>query len=141
MIQITPSIALDERELQFEFIRASGPGGQKVNRTASAVQLRFKIPDSTSLPDDVKERLFRLGGKRISEDGVLIIHAKRFRSQEQNRQDAINRLVALLQKAAVPPKPRIRSKPSQASVERRLENKRRRSETKRSRRTLPPIDD
>jgi ribosome-associated protein len=141
MIQITPSITIDERELQFDFIRASGPGGQKVNRVASAVQLRFRIAESPSLPDDVKERLVRQAGKRVTEDGVLMIHAKRFRSQDRNRQDAIDRLVALIRRAADPPKPRIKTKPTKASVERRLKNKRRRSEIKRIRRTPPPRED
>lgn len=141
MIRITPTISIDERELQFEFIRASGPGGQKVNKVATAVQLRFDVTHSPSLPNDVRERLIRLAGKRVTEDGVLVIEARRYRTQDRNRKDAIDRLISLIRKAAVPPKPRRKTKPTLASKERRLEEKRRRSEIKRQRREIPSADE
>jgi ribosome-associated protein len=133
LIEITPYFSLDESELQLEFIRASGPGGQNVNKVSSAVQLRCDMLNSASLPEPVRQRLLHLARSRISEAGVLVIEAKRYRSQEQNRLDAIQRLVALLQKAAAPPKPRKKTKPTRASVEKRLEAKRRRSQSKRLR--------
>ena len=141
MIKITPAIEIDEGEIQFEFIRASGPGGQKVNKVATAVQLRFNVASSPSLPDEVRQRLIHLAGKRMTEDGVLVIHARRFRSQGRNRQDAIDRLVALIRKASIQPKSRIKTTPTQASKERRLEVKRRRSRTKRKRQYDPPLDE
>ena len=141
MIQITPAIEINEREIQLEFIRASGPGGQKVNKVATAVQLRFDAANSPSLPDEVRRRLIRLAGKRITEDGVLVIHARRFRSQDRNRRDAIDRLIALIRKASIQPKPRLKTKPSKASKERRLEAKRRRSRTKHKRQYDPPLDE
>ncbi|MFQ5611647.1 MAG: alternative ribosome rescue aminoacyl-tRNA hydrolase ArfB [Anaerolineae bacterium] len=141
MLQITPAIAIDESELRFEFIRASGPGGQNVNKVSSAVQLRFDARNSPSLPAEVRQRLFRLAGKRLTDDGVLIITARRYRTQEQNRQDAVERLVELVRRAAERPKPRRPTKPSAASRERRLEGKRRRSQTKRDRRFKPGSDE
>ena len=141
MIQITPAIKINEREIQLEFIRASGPGGQKVNKVATAVQLRFDAANSPSLPDEVRRRLIRLAGKRITEDGVLVIHARRFRSQDRNRRDAIDRLIALIRKASIQPKSRLKTKPSKASKERRLEAKRRRSRTKHKRQYDPPLDE
>ena len=136
MIQITPTISLDEREIQEEFIRATGPGGQNVNKVATAVQLRFDVRHSPALPDEVRARLIRLSGRRMSDDGVLILVARRFRTQERNRQDAMERLVALIRKATQKPKPRRRTRPTLASRERRLDSKRRRSETKRGRQSV-----
>jgi ribosome-associated protein len=133
MIQVTPTIAIDESELSLEFVRASGPGGQNVNKVATAVQLRFDVRNSPSLPDDVRERLARLGGKRMTEEGVLVIDARRYRSQERNRQDAVDRLIALIQKAAQKPKARRKTKPSAESKRRRLDGKRHQSEKKRLR--------
>jgi ribosome-associated protein len=141
MIKITHTIEINEGEIQFEFIRASGPGGQKVNKVATAVQLRFDAANSPSLPYEVRRRLIRLAGKRMTEDGVLVIHARRFRSQDRNRRDAIDRLIALIRKASIQPKSRLKTKPSKASKERRLEAKRRRSRTKHKRQYDPPLDE
>jgi ribosome-associated protein len=137
MIQVTSTIALDESELTLEFIRASGPGGQNVNKVATAVQLRFDVANSPSLTDDVRERLVRLAGRRMTKDGVLIIEARRFRTQEQNQQDAVERLVALVGEAAKKPRVRRKTRPTLAARRRRLEAKRRRSEKKRLRRSDP----
>ena len=140
MIQITPELAIHEGEIQEEFIRASGPGGQNVNKVASAVQLRFDAARSPSLPEDVRKRLARLAGKRMTAEGVLIIEARRYRTQSRNRDDAMERLLALIKRAAEPPKPRVKTKPTAASNERRLAVKRRRSETKRLRGEKPEIE-
>jgi len=126
MLEITPSIKIDERELQLEFIRASGPGGQNVNKVATAVQLRFDIFGS-SLSEDVKNRLISIAGKRVTNEGTLVIEARKFRTQEQNRDDVIQRFVELVRKAAVKPKPRRKTKPTQASKEARLKEKKRRA--------------
>src|SRR5690606_30795949 len=104
MIQVTSSILIDENELQYDFVRASGPGGQNVNKVATAVQLRFQVLSSPSLPDDVRLRLARLAGKRINEAGELVIQASRYRTQEQNKQDAVERLLSWIRRAAEPPK-------------------------------------
>jgi ribosome-associated protein len=141
MIYITPNIAIEEREIQEEFVRSSGPGGQNVNKLATAVQLRFDVGNSPSLPDDVRERLIRLAGRRMTEGGVLIIDARRFRTQERNRQDAMDRLVQLMRQAAVRPKPRRKTRPTGASRMRRLESKRHRGKTKRMRRPISPSED
>jgi len=134
MIYITPTLAIDESEIKQEFIRASGPGGQNVNKVSTAVQLRFNVARSPSLPDDIRKRLVNLAGRKITEDGELIIHARRFRTQERNRQDAFDRLVKLIRKASERPKVRRKTRPTLQSKRRRLEAKRHRSEAKRMRR-------
>jgi ribosome-associated protein len=136
MLRITSTITIDENEIHEEFIRSSGPGGQNVNKVATAVQLRFDVGKSRSLPDDVRKRLVRLAGRRINQDGILIIDAHRFRTQERNRQDAIDRLVELIRKAAEKPRIRRKTKPPIASKIRRLETKRRTGKTKRIRRPV-----
>ena len=139
MIRITPGISLDEREIEESFIRASGPGGQNVNKLATAVQLRFDVRRSPSLPEDVRDRLARLAGRRVTNDGVLVITAQRHRTQERNRQDALDRLAELIRRAATPPTPRRPTKPTAASRRRRLDAKTRRSATKRLR-TGPDLE-
>jgi ribosome-associated protein len=132
-IFITPSLLLDEAELEEVFVRAPGPGGQNVNKVATAVQLRFPLERTTTLPDDVRRRLRGLAGRRVSSDGWLIIEANRFRSQARNREDARDRLVELIRKAAHPPKPRKPTRPSAGAKERRLSDKRARGQVKRGR--------
>jgi ribosome-associated protein len=134
MLEITPNLSIDERELQIDFIRASGPGGQNVNKVATAVQLRFDVRGSASLPEEVKARLIRLGGSRVTTDGVLILEAKRYRTQEGNRADAILRFSELVRKATHKPKPRRATRPSLASKEERLKSKKIRSGVKKNRR-------
>ena len=136
MIQITSTISIEEREIKLDFVRSSGPGGQNVNKVATAVQLRFDVRNSPSLPDEVRDRLVRLAGRKITEDGVLIIDARRYRTQERNRQDAIARLIQLIRKATEKPRPRRKTKPTIASRRRRLEGKRRRGDAKRMRRSV-----
>ncbi len=133
MIRITPRIALDESELEFSFIRSSGPGGQNVNKVATAVQLRFDVTRSASLPADVRARVMAKARNRITREGVLVIEARRHRTQERNRADAIERLVELIRSASLPPRPRRKTRPTRASQERRVEVKRQRSTTKRLR--------
>lgn len=136
MIRITRAISIDEGEIEEHFVRASGPGGQKVNKVSTAVQLRFDVGRSKSLPSEVRDRLLRMGGRRITDDGVLIIDARRYRMQQRNRQDAMERLISLIRKAAPRPKKRRKTKPTLASKKRRLDSKRRRSQTKDLRRPV-----
>lgn len=133
MIQITSTISIQESEIEEHFIRASGPGGQKVNKTESAVQLRFNARKSPSLSNAVFLRLKRLAGRRMTGDGVVMISANRFRTQEQNRQDALARLTELIREAAVAPKHRIATRPSRGQKQRRLDNKRRKGDLKKMR--------
>ena len=133
MIRINHQIAIQEREIELQFIRASGPGGQNVNKVSTAVQLRFDVAHSPSLPEDVRARLMKLAGNRLTNEGELLIEAKRHRTQERNRQDAITRLVELIRHATEKPKPRIATRPTKASKKRRLDAKSRRGETKRGR--------
>ena len=136
MIRVTDTITLDEREISEEFVRSSGPGGQNVNKVSTAVQLRFSVAGSPSLPEEVRVRLMKLAGKRVTSEGILVIEAQRFRTQLRNRQDAIQRLVDLIRKAAEKPRLRRRTKPSAGSKERRLEAKRMRSRIKKQRRNV-----
>ena len=138
MIRITETIEIDEDEIQESFIRASGPGGQNVNRVATAVELRFNVDASPGLSADVRVRLRRLAGSRMTNDGELVLKADRFRSQERNREDARQRLIELIRRAAVAPRPRIKTRPTKASKERRLKDKKGRSDVKkfRSRKAL-----
>lgn len=137
MLTVTPDLVLDENELEETFVRAAGPGGQNVNKVATAVQLRFDVQHSPSLPEAIRQRLRRLVANRLTTEGVLIIEAKRFRTQEQNRQDARDRLVAILRQAVHPPKPRRATQPTRAARQKRIEQKRQRSQVKRLRRSPP----
>lgn len=140
MIEVNPRVSLDESELDFEFIRSSGPGGQNVNKVSTAVRLRFDATNSPSLPEDVRRRLFTLAGRRIGGDGFLTILAQSERTQESNRREAIDRLVELIAKACERPKPRRPSKPTHGSQLRRLASKKKHSEAK-SRRKGPGTSD
>ena len=137
MIEITPSILLDDSELQFDFIRAAGPGGQNVNKVATAAQLRWDVRATASLTPEVKERLIKLAGSRVTEDGILIIEAKRYRTQEQNRFDATQRLITWIQKALEKPKERKATRPSVTAKAARVGDKKKHGETKRIRRYVP----
>jgi ribosome-associated protein len=141
MIRVTRSISIDENELTEVFVRSSGPGGQNVNKVSTAVQLRFDVTNSPSLPEDVRERLIRIAGRRMTDEGVLVIDARQFRTQLKNRNDARERLVELIRRAAVRPKPRKRTKPTRASKERRLESKRQRGQTKKRRGRVRSTDE
>jgi len=140
MIRITGKISIDEREIAETFVRASGPGGQNVNKLSTAVQLRFDVRGSPSLPADVAARLERLAGTRLTRDGVLVITAQRHRTQLRNRQDALDRLIELIRRAATPPAPRRPTKPTRASRERRIEGKKRRAKVKGLRQAKPAFD-
>jgi ribosome-associated protein len=134
MLRVTPSISIDEKEIKEVFVRASGPGGQNVNKVSTAVQLRFDVLSSPSLPEDVRQRLMRIGGRRVTDEGVLVIDARRFRTQDRNRQDARARLVEIVRTAARRPKPRKATRPTAASRQRRIEGKKQRAQVKRMRR-------
>lgn len=136
MIQITPLTAIDESDITLDFVRSSGAGGQNVNKVSTAVQLRFDVAHS-ALPDDLKERLAKLAGKRLTQDGILILKAQSHRTQERNRQDAMERLAELIAQAEVRPTIRRPTRPTRASQRRRLESKRRRSEIKQARGSIP----
>ena len=140
MIEITPNIVLNDAEVKFSFIRAPGPGGQNVNKVASAVQLRFNVASSPSLPDDVRARLLSLLGKRLTLQGELILKASRYRTQESNKQDALQRLCKFIKRAAITPKKRKKTKPSFASKQKRLADKTLLSRTKSLRRSNPQGD-
>ena len=134
MVEVSSSVKLDDSEFQFDFIRSSGPGGQNVNKVATACQLRWNVRASSALEPDVKERLVKLAGSRMTDDGVLIIEAKRYRTQEKNRLDALSRLVALVQQALVVPKTRRKTHPTRTSSAARVDSKVRRGAVKRTRR-------
>jgi ribosome-associated protein len=140
MIRVTATIAIDEHEIDESFVRASGPGGQNVNKLSTAVQLRFDVRRSPSLPDDVRARLERLAGSRLTNDGVLVITAQRHRTQARNRDDALDRLIVLIRQAAVAPRKRRPTRPTAASRERRIDSKKRNARTKGLRRLRPSLD-
>lgn len=141
MIGITPTVAISEDEVSLAFVLASGPGGQNVNKVATAVQLRFDVSGSPSLPHEVKDRLTRLAGRRLSGEGVLTMTARRYRSQERNRQDAIERLTKLIRRACEPRKPRKRTRPTRRSIRLRLDTKRKIGVRKRLRGADPLVDE
>lgn len=132
MLEITPSFSIDERELHFDFIRSAGPGGQNVNKVATAVQLRFDVRAS-ALPEVAKARLLAIAGHHATTEGELLIEARRFRTQEQNRQDALQRFIGLVRRSLIPPKPRKKTKPTAASKAKRLGEKKRKGDVKRLR--------
>ena len=140
MIRITDRISIEERELEERFVRASGPGGQNVNKLSSAVQLRFDVRRSPSLATDIRLRLERMAGRRLTRDGVLVIMAQRHRTQERNRQDALDRLKELIQAASIAPTPRRPTRPTRGSKERRLASKKNRSGIKNLRQEKPSLD-
>src|SRR4051794_10133911 len=140
MIRVTDTISIDESEIEESFVRSSGPGGQNVNKLSTAVQLRFDVRHSPSLPNDVAVRLMTLGGRRITKDGVLVLIAQSHRTQERNRADALERLTALIKEASVKPILRRATKPTKASKQRRIEGKKRRSGIKDMRRSKPSWD-
>ena len=140
MIRITDSISIGEDELEESFVRSSGPGGQNVNKVSTAVQLRFDVRRSPSLPNDVAIRLMRLAGKRLTKEGVLVLIAQNSRTQERNRAEARDRLIELIREASVRPVPRRATKPTKAAKKKRLDGKKIRSDIKRLRTSRPPAD-
>ena len=141
MIEITPEIQVDENEIHFDFVRSSGPGGQHVNKVATAVQLRWDARQSNAISGAVFIRLKQVAGRRLSAEGILMIHASRFRSQERNRQDAMDRFIQLMRRAAEKPKPRRKTRPTKASKERVLAEKKHRSRIKETRRRVRRADE
>ena len=140
MIRVTPSIILDDSEIERSFVRASGPGGQNVNKVSSAVQLRFDVARSPNLPDGVRARLRRLAGRRLTQDGVLVIFAQSHRSQQRNSEDALARLIDLIRDAATPPVPRRPTRPSKSAKRKRTDDKTKRGTVKKLRRVRPGLD-
>jgi ribosome-associated protein len=136
LIQITKTLFIDDNDIQLDFILSSGPGGQNVNKVCTAVQLRFNVAQSKALSDEMRHRLIKIAGNKMTEDGILVIKARRFRSQDKNRKDAFKRLADLIRRAAVRPKARRRTKPSPAARQRRLTTKKKRGEIKRQRRSV-----
>lgn len=134
MIEISPTLSIDEREIQLSFVRAEGPGGQNVNKVSTVVQLRFDVLHSPSLPSYVRDRLLTIAGSRMTKDGILMITARRFRTQAQNRDDAYDQLIDLLRRAEIRPKIHLKTKPTLASKHRRREDKQHQGEKKRQRR-------
>ncbi len=133
MLKVNDEIEIDERELEERFVRASGPGGQNVNKVSTAVELRFDVRNTNAFSPAVRHRLVRLAGRRLTDEGILVIKAEQFRTQDRNREDARQRLVELIREAAVPPKPRIKTRPTLASKTRRLDGKNHRSTVKKQR--------
>lgn len=140
MIEIAKGLFIDEKDLNYKFIRSSGPGGQNINKVSTAVQLKFNIKGNITLSEDIKKRLIGLSGRRVSEDGILLIEAKRYRNQERNRIDALNRLKNLILRSAETPKKRLKATPTKSSKIKRLESKKKRSDIKKSRRKVKDCD-
>lgn len=141
MISVTADISLNANEIHYSFIHATGPGGQNVNKVATAVQLRFDIVNSSSLSDEIKDRLIQLGGSRVTDEGEIVITARRFRSQERNRDDALKRLIKLIRKAGITLKPRYKTVPTKISIENRLQAKAHRKKIKQKRQAVDPYEE